>query len=75
MIWNLDAPVALSASIDPASASSIVSMKARVRKPRLLKNRARKPVNSACLKEKRRMKPHATVGMLRSTVANARMTI
>ena len=50
-------------------------MNARVKKPRLLKNNARKPVNSACLNENSRMNPQATVGILRSTVANARMTI
>ena len=43
--------------------SSIVSEKALVKYPKVIKNRDKNPVNSLCLKEKSRIKDQATTGI------------
>lgn len=69
MIGKNWAPVARNASTELLLTSSIVSINARVKKPKEAENKAKNPVMELCPKEKSRINAHAATGILRETVA------
>ena len=63
IIWKYEAPTDFNASITSPAMSSIVSEKARVKYPNVIRNNARKPVNWLCLKENTSINDQATIGI------------